>query len=131
MFLTTNRLRAIDKAFLSRIHLCIGYPPLVPESRRELWTTFIVAASKGKRPKWLTKSFLDRISSVKANGREIRNFVRIALALADSTKPQLMAEDILAVLSAVGSFKDDGFHEPPKRPGSDSPKVRSKRLKLR
>ena len=37
IFLTTNRLRDIDPAMQSRIHIALCYPPLGLDTRREIW----------------------------------------------------------------------------------------------
>lgn len=40
LFLTTNRIGQIDDAFLSRIHVVIGYTPLTEEQRAAIWKGF-------------------------------------------------------------------------------------------
>ncbi|RMY51205.1 hypothetical protein D0865_06484 [Hortaea werneckii] len=40
LFLTTNRVGQIDDAFVSRVHMAIGYERLSPEFRRNIWEGF-------------------------------------------------------------------------------------------
>ncbi|KAF9013017.1 hypothetical protein BDZ89DRAFT_1223031, partial [Hymenopellis radicata] len=41
LFLTTNRIKAFDEAFLSRIHVALHFHELPVESRRQVWAAFI------------------------------------------------------------------------------------------
>ena len=41
MFLTTNRVKTVDPAFQSRIHLTMTYTGLTTESRRMVWRNFV------------------------------------------------------------------------------------------
>ncbi|EPE28706.1 P-loop containing nucleoside triphosphate hydrolase [Glarea lozoyensis ATCC 20868] len=108
MFLTTNRVQTIDPAFKSRIHLSLTYPALSSESRSELWETFILKGTEeNSRPKWLTARFLDKISKEEVNGREIKNIVRVAHALAFNDKRSMKATDILQGLQSLRTFERD------------------------
>ncbi|OTB00432.1 hypothetical protein M426DRAFT_65886, partial [Hypoxylon sp. CI-4A] len=40
LFLTTNRVSQIDDAFISRVHVAIGYQALSPEFRVKIWRGF-------------------------------------------------------------------------------------------
>jgi hypothetical protein len=107
MFLTTNRVKVLDPAFKSRIHLSIAYPPLSEESRRELWTSFFEAGSSGQKPEWLDDTFLDKVSAVQVNGRQIRNIIRVAHCLAAKSRQSLGPENVLTALQALESFEID------------------------
>ncbi|KAF2663288.1 hypothetical protein BT63DRAFT_380228 [Microthyrium microscopicum] len=107
MFLTTNRIESIDSAFKSRIHLSIAYPKLDMNSRRKLWTSFVVAGSDGQCPTWMNEGFLDLVSEVEINGRQIRNIVRIAKSLAVKKKRGLIPKDLYSGLDALKSFEVD------------------------
>lgn len=41
MFMTTNRVKTIDSAFQSRIHISLDYQELTMESRKQIWTNFL------------------------------------------------------------------------------------------
>ncbi|GAA5844391.1 hypothetical protein JCM11251_007595 [Rhodosporidiobolus azoricus] len=47
LFLTTNRIRAIDEAFLSRFSLAITYPNLDKAKRKVIWRSFLELAGVG------------------------------------------------------------------------------------
>jgi hypothetical protein len=111
MFLTTNRVSSFDAAFKSRIHLAIKYPALAPSSQRELWITFVTSDSQRPRPLWLTEPFLDGVSADGLNGRQIKNVVRVATALAVSAGREMQAQDIRKSLDAIKDFESD-FAEP-------------------
>jgi predicted outer membrane repeat protein len=50
MFLTTNRLKEIDTAIASRIHVKIKYDALAQEQRRGIWEHFMGNGSTSQGP---------------------------------------------------------------------------------
>jgi hypothetical protein len=106
MILTTNRVQTIDSAFKSRIHLSLTYPSLSAQARSKIWETFILKGTQ-QRPKWLDAKFLKRISSEETNGREIKNIVRVAHALAVNDKRCMSRKDILQGLQYLKDFERD------------------------
>ena len=107
LFLTTNRVEAIDPAFMSRIHLSIAYPHLSPASRREIWKVFLGKSSAKGRLAWVNDRFLDQVCATDMNGRRIKNAVRVAHALAANDDREMQAEDIFSILRALQSFTED------------------------
>lgn len=107
MILTTNRVQTIDLAFKSRIHLSLTYPPLSAKFRSKLWETFIVKGNRQQRPRWLDAKFLKKISEEEVNGREIKNIVRVAHALAVDDKRSMTAKDIFQGLRHLKNFERD------------------------
>ncbi|KAF8849072.1 P-loop containing nucleoside triphosphate hydrolase protein [Acephala macrosclerotiorum] len=107
LILTTNRVGTIDAAFKSRIHLCLTYPPLSAKARSGLWKTFILKATASEHPCWLDTKFLKKVSAKEINGREIKNIVRVAHALAVNDKRPLSSEDILQGLQYLKDFERD------------------------
>ncbi|KAI1077367.1 P-loop containing nucleoside triphosphate hydrolase protein [Whalleya microplaca] len=106
LFLTTNRFEAIDSAFKSRIHLSIAYQPLSLDGKKQLWQDFITRAyAKEHLPPWVTKRFLDKVAEAPVNGREIRNIVRMAHALARNKGRAIKAEDIFQGIEAMETFE--------------------------
>ncbi|SMR57672.1 unnamed protein product [Zymoseptoria tritici ST99CH_3D1] len=90
LFLTTNRVGQIDDAFMSRIHVAIGYESLTPEIRRKIWTSFfdklereradkIVIGENAKKYVFEDKS----VQNINLNGREIRNALQTAITMAE------------------------------------------------
>ena len=91
LFLTTNRVGQIDDAFVSRVHVAIGYKPLSAKGRAEIWQGFfrkLVKERAGKiqisssAKKWV----LEKAESGQAqlNGRDIRNALQTAITLAEA-----------------------------------------------
>ena len=89
LFLTTNRIGHIDEAFISRVHVIIGFEKLDPQRRRMIWKSFLDKLhqeQKGKiRVTPACAHFImgDEMSSMEWNGREIRNAFQTAIALAE------------------------------------------------
>ncbi len=111
MFLTTNRAETLDSAFHSRIHLSISYPPLSSTAIREVWKNGIIRGCAGRQPRWLTRKFLDGLTKSKVNGREIKNIVSMAYALARHGKREMWPADIFQGLEALKVFEADFNHE--------------------
>jgi hypothetical protein len=90
LFLTTNRIGHIDDAFLSRVHVVIGYKKLNDDYRVRIWEGFfkklkcerggaVVVAPNAR--KYVLES--DDVKKLQWNGREIRNAFQTSLALAE------------------------------------------------
>ena len=103
LILTTNRVKTIDTAFQSRIHLGIKYHPLSPENRRELWQLFISKAVGGNLA-WVDDEVLDVLSAHVLNGREIKNVVRMAYALAIDRGEALSMPLLTQAVEAMALF---------------------------
>lgn len=96
LFLTTNRVGAIDDAFRSRLHLTLYYPKLNGKQTRKIWKTNLKSIDanndqrqKNNQPpihydskkllKWLDQNW----EAMQWNGRQIRNAFQTAIALAE------------------------------------------------
>ncbi|WQF80779.1 Putative AAA+ ATPase domain, ATPase, AAA-type, core [Colletotrichum destructivum] len=96
LFLTTNRVGAIDDAFRSRLHLTLYYPKLVEKQSIKIWKNNIKKlkevnehrVSRGQLPikydkneiiKWVKLNW----ENLQWNGRQIRNAFQTAIALAE------------------------------------------------
>jgi AAA+ superfamily predicted ATPase len=104
MFLTTNRIEQFDPAFKSRIHLTLKYHRLSAKDRRDLWRTFILAGSQDNQVA-SDDELLDEVSSHDLNGREIRNIVRTAYAIALSKGSKLTAQHLRTTLKVMAAFE--------------------------
>ncbi|KAI1362713.1 hypothetical protein F5Y08DRAFT_261956 [Xylaria arbuscula] len=92
LFLTTNRVGHFDEAFMSRIHVSIGYEPLDDDARVTIWDNLfrkLKEDHKNGGPEILyeydAKQFVKKdpaVQKLKWNGREIRNAFQTAVALA-------------------------------------------------
>ncbi|OTB07005.1 hypothetical protein M426DRAFT_71950 [Hypoxylon sp. CI-4A] len=96
LFLTTNRVSAIDTAFESRIDLIIPYGDLDQTARRQVWVNFANILVGGTHE--LGDADFDELSRRELNGRQIKNAVKTALMLADSEGKKLQMEHLKIVL---------------------------------
>ncbi|KAH9899116.1 putative AAA family ATPase [Xylariomycetidae sp. FL2044] len=95
LFMTTNRVEAIDSAFQSRIHLTVQYPPLDADARRQVWTRFI---QRSCRDNLLEPADYAELAEVEVNGREIKNMIKTAQLLARHEKAPLEMEHLRTVM---------------------------------
>ncbi|BGP29766.1 hypothetical protein JCM10296v2_001511 [Rhodotorula toruloides] len=159
LFLTTNRIRSIDPAFLSRFSLAITYPNLDREKRKVIWRQFLELARVGidtddsafpspaatpsrgspepngtpqsRFDSSISPSYLTKLASnTSFNGRQIKNAVRTAQALALSQGEKLGQKQIEEVVKAVEDFKRDfeeadeaGVYEAPGEGWKDSTNI--------
>jgi SpoVK/Ycf46/Vps4 family AAA+-type ATPase len=107
LFLTTNRIGTFDRAFKSRIHLAIHYPKLSEESRKSLWHSFLIRASPESAADLIYRGDLDIFAREDLNGRQIRNVVRTAHALAVSEGIMVAVEHVQMALGAMKTFEAD------------------------
>ncbi|KAK4199253.1 P-loop containing nucleoside triphosphate hydrolase protein [Triangularia verruculosa] len=107
LFLTTNRIGVFDKAFKSRIHLAIHFPPLSFDIRLSLWDAFISKASSESAQVLGRSGSLTQLAMEELNGRQIKNIVRTAFALAVSEGTTIQLEHITMALDAMKAFEDD------------------------
>lgn len=93
MILTTNRINSLDIAIQSRIHLAIRYDDLKQKDKARIFRYFLDALpyhSRDEREK--LKEWIEETGSdYQLNGRQIRNVVSTAHALACSEE---QGEDI-------------------------------------
>jgi len=126
LFLTTNRVGAIDDAFRSRLHLTLYYPKLKPKQTNKIWENNLerlddinkarvesnmqaIEFDKSKILKWVDKNR----KIVQWNGRQIRNAFQTAVALAEF-KAKFKGED--GRRSAKKAAKATSENRPPRPP---------------
>ena len=101
---------AFDEAFASRIHVPIRYVNLNQESRRIIWRNFCNRVPGGME---ITEEELDRLSQHEINGRQIKNIVKSAEALAAHAGRKLDAAQLEEFTAVQGQFEKDwmGFED--------------------
>ena len=107
MILTTNRVTVFDDAIKSRIHLGIKYDDLNQKARAKIWTTFIDRANSttpDSLKSTVTERQIQELSQRSANGRQIKNTVRIAHALASGKQMPLGYDHLTTALDANEDF---------------------------
>lgn len=109
LFLTTNRVETFDDAFQSRIHVALRYGELTPKAKRSVWKLFLerVREKEGVQIQEFTETDFDALSRHNLNGRQIKNSVRTAQALAVNEKTALSMAHIKRVLDVAATFDQD------------------------
>ncbi|KAH7341493.1 hypothetical protein B0J17DRAFT_646777 [Rhizoctonia solani] len=133
LILTTNRIRSFDDAFLSRFSVALRYPDLDRDSRKVLWSKFLLLAGasvEGNKstsslkaitssategmdtegivtPRHFSLTDINKLSLKNLNGRVIKQTVRTAQALAVSAGEQLSMSHVETVLKISDQFAED------------------------
>ncbi|KAF4963138.1 hypothetical protein FSARC_8851, partial [Fusarium sarcochroum] len=128
LFLTTNRVGAIDDAFRSRLHLTLYYPKLSGKQTKTIWKNNLerlkiinqkrekeqdplIDFDKKKILKWVELNW----ETLQWNGRQIRNAFQTALALAEfeaknfgdsPPEPTLEVKHFLTIADATTRFNE-------------------------
>ncbi|KAJ7340612.1 P-loop containing nucleoside triphosphate hydrolase protein [Mycena albidolilacea] len=109
LFLTTNRIKTFDVAFLSRFSIAIKYPEHDLNSRRIIWRKFFELASVKTRDtegsgRSTPTDMLDELAEKPFNGRTIKNLVRTAQALALSSGVPMSKTHVDVVVKSQEKF---------------------------
>jgi hypothetical protein len=109
LFLTTNRVETFDDAFQSRIHVALRYGDLTTKAKKRVWQQFIemCRAQKGCEVADFSDKDLDALSRHQLNGRQIKNIVRTAQALALNEGAVLALAHVKRVMEVAESFERD------------------------
>jgi len=109
LFLTTNRVETFDDAFQSRIHIALRYGELSLKAKRAVFKLFIervrVLDNVSTLP--FTEADFTALARHALNGRQIKNTVRTAQALAVNKGEPLGMGHIRQVLDVLLSFERD------------------------
>ncbi|KAB5549814.1 ATPase [Coniochaeta sp. 2T2.1] len=91
LFLTTNRVAAFDSAFTSRIHVALHYKKLTDEDRMRVWMNNFERLERDSGGKCFVPQSArqyayesEEVKDLRWNGREIRNGLQTAVALAET-----------------------------------------------
>ncbi|MCJ1282180.1 hypothetical protein MMC26_001503 [Xylographa opegraphella] len=109
LFLTTNRVETFDDAFQSRIHVALRYTELTYKARKSIWIMFLqrVRELDGVKTVQFMDADYDRLAKTVLNGRQIKNSVRTAQALAVNEGVELGMGHIQRVLDVAKNFEHD------------------------
>ncbi|KIY63466.1 P-loop containing nucleoside triphosphate hydrolase protein [Cylindrobasidium torrendii FP15055 ss-10] len=106
LFLTTNRVKSFDEAFLSRIHVALHFTDLPIESRRQVWAAFIAKLGASGI---VSDAQLSELAKRDINGRQIKNAARTAQSLAVGRGEELAFKHFVSTLDAMDDFTTQ-FH---------------------
>ena len=119
LFLTTNRVETFDEAFQSRIHIALRYSDLDRKAKKQIWNSFLNIVAKDEASgdfangtdtplrEVVTKDELENLSRRELNGRQIKNVVRTAQALAHNKGERLGMDHLREVLEVTEGFERD------------------------
>ncbi|KAI9068180.1 P-loop containing nucleoside triphosphate hydrolase protein [Trametes sanguinea] len=104
LFLTTNRVRVFDEAFQSRIHVSLRYQDLSPDAKRHIWLAFLKKVNGDVPFGGISQEELRSLGEKKVNGRQIKNVVKTAGALAAGRSERLSYAHLEQVLDLMEQF---------------------------
>ncbi|KAI9647718.1 hypothetical protein NHQ30_004104 [Ciborinia camelliae] len=99
LFLTTNRVKNIDPAFQSRIHLSMEYQDLDKSAREKVWRNFLSRGEDAEHHHQITDAEVGKLADVNINGRQIKNILKTAKLLASYKDELLKFEHVRTVMS--------------------------------
>jgi SpoVK/Ycf46/Vps4 family AAA+-type ATPase len=103
LFLTTNRVRSFDSAFESRVTVALRYDSLPPEARTQVWKNLLERVAIRVHP----DVQFDVLGRHILNGRQIKNAVRLAVALAKERSCAVTQEILDTTLKITSLGRDD------------------------
>ena len=92
--MTTNRPGDIDEAFVSRLHVTIELSQPQREDRLKIWKMFIKDLDMPEEDQSELFNYAKKFEGDNLNGRQIRNTIRVAMALAKSRNSHVKPEDL-------------------------------------
>jgi SpoVK/Ycf46/Vps4 family AAA+-type ATPase len=105
LFMTTNRVKTFDEAFLSRIHIALHFHSLSETARTQVWTAFLKKAGVEIGAKGgITETELSKLTERDINGRQVKNATRTANSLALVRGETLQFKHIVEVLDVMEDF---------------------------
>lgn len=113
LFLTTNRVETFDDAFQSRIHIALRYDPLDLRAKKTIFKMFVERARAQQktvdkdRKTVFTEEDYDNLSRHDLNGRQIKNTVIRAQALAVNKGEPLAMAHVRQILDVQVDFDRD------------------------
>jgi ATP-dependent 26S proteasome regulatory subunit len=108
LFLTTNRVKDMDQAFQSRIHMSLEYPALDATARESVWRGFLSraislhATMEGDSAHTITEDEIKALAGLDLNGRQIKNVLKTANLLACHKEEKLSFKHLRIVLRVEG-----------------------------
>ncbi|CEI69444.1 hypothetical protein FVEN_g6967 [Fusarium venenatum] len=108
LFLTTNRVKDMDQAFQSRIHMSLEYPALDATARESVWRGFLSraislhATMEGDSAHNITEDEIKALAGLDLNGRQIKNVLKTANLLACHKEEKLAFKHLRIVLRVEG-----------------------------
>jgi AAA+ superfamily predicted ATPase len=105
LFLTSNRVDSLDPAFKTRITLALRYEELDKTGRNQVWLNLLDASGQGEA---LENGSINTsiLAEKPLNGREIKNAIRLAMALAKEDDVPLTHDAIMETVDVLLDFNE-------------------------
>lgn len=108
LFLTTNRIKAFDSAFHSRISIALKYDALGEDARAQVWSHLLQAAGLPVLEAGCQEGLsCQELATYQLNGRQIKNTIRLAQSLARSEGTILGSSHIQQTVDVAQQFQRD------------------------
>lgn len=101
LFLSTSRVHAFDPGFISRVHMAVSFKEMGKDARMQIWKAFLEKLSADS----LTASELDSLVNRRVSGRQIKNAIRTAAALAKGRQELMGYTHLMESLDAIEEFQ--------------------------
>lgn len=102
LFLTTNRVRNIDRAFYSRISVAVKFDKADDDKREKIWRNLLSAAKID-----LSEKEISALAKFDVNGRQVKNVIRLSQTLSRADKSKVTFETIRNTLEMSTQFERD------------------------
>jgi len=106
LFLTSNRVDTLDPAFKTRITLGLRYEQLNPNARRQVWKNLLGASGYADKLGPDKAIDIEELAEHQLNGREIKNAIRLAMALAQEDGEDLSQKLLLETIETLNDFNE-------------------------
>lgn len=103
LFLTSNRIDSLDSAFRTRITLALKYEALDVDGRKQVWSNLLETSGFGSK---LDSFDVKALAVHTLNGREVKNSLRLAMALAADNDGDLTQELLMEAATVVNGYKE-------------------------
>lgn len=106
LFLTSNRVDTLDPAFKTRITLGLRYEQLNPDARMKVWKNLLSASGYADKLGAGKAIDIEELAKHPLNGREIKNAIRLAMALAQEDGEDLSQKLLLETIETLNDFNE-------------------------
>eukprot|EP00804_Cyclotella_cryptica_P007578 CCRYP_010666-RA/>CCRYP_010666-RA protein AED:0.06 eAED:0.06 QI:1072/1/1/1/0.66/0.5/4/655/681 len=103
LFLTSNRIESLDPAFQTRITLALRYESLDLDGRAAVWTNLLEKSGFGPT---LDTIDVRALAVPVLNGRDIKNALRLAMAMAADQGESLTQELLVETAMTVNGYRE-------------------------
>ncbi|KAI0088346.1 P-loop containing nucleoside triphosphate hydrolase protein [Irpex rosettiformis] len=107
LFLTTNRVKTFDEAFLSRIHVALHFQELTKDAKVQVWKAFLRKVGVEIGGPDFGEESIEKLAARNINGRQIKNATRTASSLSASRKEKLSFRHLVQTLDAMDEFNSE------------------------